>query len=460
MAIIGLQRRIREVGRIRIGIQAETRTGKKAPRKLDRFRLTSPDRSVIEAVAGIYGGTVAQWNNGTAPQWEVITDATELRIALPPNPADLGWSQFYETWGRGFCAKRCDGEWDTVRDCACDCDPQERTCKATSRLSVLLPDVAGLGLWRLESHGYYAAVELAGAIELIEQMAGVHTVIPARLRLEHREVRRLIDNKPETRKFAVPVIDIDASILQVRALAVNAATLAEDALPAGFEPVPAIEAPVVLSVVEQVEEATKPKTTPPRKNAAAPIPPTGRRPRAVDAVDVDQTCHLCGKPYGSELLERNHGEQGGRYIHRSCQTKREAAPVGASRPASPPGDGDGGSPPSGSKPSPTEPPSVTAHVASRPSQLQNRKMHAMAGELWPEANQDLRRSRTLAICSAIGEPGLTSRADMSKETASLIINIFEALKAGEFAWQDDEGRLIDTSTGEIVSFDDEEEGEH
>src|SRR4051812_35230845 len=89
MAIIGLQRRIREVGRIRMGVQVPTRTpGKRAPKKIDRFRFTSPDRSVIEAVAGVYGGVVHEWDNNGAGQWEVITDATELRIALPPNPAD------------------------------------------------------------------------------------------------------------------------------------------------------------------------------------------------------------------------------------------------------------------------------------------------------------------------------------------------------------------------------------
>jgi len=138
MAIIGLQRRFREVGRIRMGVQVPTRSGKRAPRKLDHFRLTSPDRAVIEAVAVVYGGAPKEWDNDGVNEWEVTITASELRIALPPNVTDLGFSQFYEAWAKGYCTRRCDTVRDTVRDVACDCDPDDRMCKATTRLTVLL----------------------------------------------------------------------------------------------------------------------------------------------------------------------------------------------------------------------------------------------------------------------------------------------------------------------------------
>ena len=40
MAIVDLQRRLQEIGRIRIGQQVKS-NGKSRPAKLDRFRLTS-----------------------------------------------------------------------------------------------------------------------------------------------------------------------------------------------------------------------------------------------------------------------------------------------------------------------------------------------------------------------------------------------------------------------------------
>lgn len=449
MAIIGLQRRIREVGRIRIGVQAETRSGRKAPRKLDRFRLTSPDRAVMEAVVERYGGAVGQWNNGQGTQWEAITDTNELRIALPPNPTDMAWSQFYEQWGKGFCSHRCDGQWNTIVDRACSCDPDDRLCKPTSRLSVLLPDIAGLGLWRLESHGYYAAVELAGAVDLIQQMAGAHAVIPARLRLEHREVRRLIDGKPEVRKFAVPVIDLDVSILGVRAIAVkvgDAEVSAGDVpeLPAGFEPVPAVEPPAVLSVVEQVKEAEKPRPVKKRANAAAPLPATGRTPRK--AADVDpNVCVVCGQAYGALPLVKNTTGTGGRYIHKKCS---ETSPVGE-EPAPPPAGSGDGPPDDVESTPPVEPVPATA----RPLSLaQQGKVFAIANRLWPKdvVDDDTQRAHVLGLCEALGTPGLVSRGDIDADTANVLIDALEAIEAGQCEWTD--GRLVDVESGQVLGF--------
>ncbi len=45
--IIDLQRRLREVGRIRIGEKVATSNGRSRPSKLSTFRFTSRDRQVI-----------------------------------------------------------------------------------------------------------------------------------------------------------------------------------------------------------------------------------------------------------------------------------------------------------------------------------------------------------------------------------------------------------------------------
>lgn len=451
MPILDIQRRIREVGRIRIGVQAPTRTGKRAPRKLDKFRLTSTDRRVIDAAAGIYGGDVNQWDNNGSTQWEVITNADTLSIALPPNPTDMAWTQFYETWAKGFCSRRCDGAFDTVRDRPCDCDPENRTCKATSRLSVLLPDIAGLGLWRLESHGYYAAVELAGAVDLITQMAGAHAVVPARLRLERREVRRLIDGDAKVFKFAVPVIDLDVSILGVREIAMGAKPAPEldefvDQL-AGLTPVPPAEPPAVLSVEQQVKEIETPKPRAKRANAPAPIPPTGR---TAGRSPAEETCHNCGKLCGSDVPLVRDREHGG-WMHRACKTT-EAPATADDPPAEGPGGRGEGSPSAGTHDS-GEPSPAPARAAS---QLQSRKLHATANELWPDADVDTRRRITLDIAAALGTPGLTSRTQLDRDAASVVIDALEGIRQGRLAWDDDGRQLIVVATGEIVTFEEVE----
>ncbi|WP_019547621.1 MULTISPECIES: hypothetical protein [Streptomycetaceae] len=202
MPILDLQQRTRELGRIRIGVTAPTQSGKTRPAKLDRFRFTSASRPLLEKVAALYGGTVADWTpaNGGPAAHEVITDARRVPILVPPQPV----SQYYELWSGGGCQRRCDGITELLTDRACPCgpDPERRECKPTTRLNVVLRDVPGVGVWRLESHGYYAAVELPGVAELLAKAGGY---VEAYLGLEERTAKR----DGQTRRWMVPTIDID-----------------------------------------------------------------------------------------------------------------------------------------------------------------------------------------------------------------------------------------------------------
>lgn len=208
MPIVTIQRRARELGRIRIGQQVptgETRsdgTPKFRPEKLDRFRITSASLPLMQRIAGLYGGEVAEWNNRGSKQFEVIITATRLPILVPPQPV----SQYYELWSGGGCRRRCDGETELLKDkpCICDPDPAERECKPTTRLNVLLRDVEGIGVWRLESHGYYSASELP---EVAEFLARAGSYAPAWLSLEQRTVVR----EGKTRRWMVPTIDVDVT---------------------------------------------------------------------------------------------------------------------------------------------------------------------------------------------------------------------------------------------------------
>lgn len=219
MPIVDIQTRFRELGRIRMGILEKPEHGKPRPKKIARYRLTSKWRHLLDDAARIYGGTPRPWEHPQeGPQFELFVEADALNVLVPPGEV---LSQWYELWSGGGCQRRCDGLRQALVDKACQCpaDPAERTrlaaenppkaCRVTTRLAVMLPDVADLGVWRLESHGYYAAVELAGAAGLCELATRRGIMIPATLRLEARSVSR--PGEPRKR-FAVPALSFRGNL--------------------------------------------------------------------------------------------------------------------------------------------------------------------------------------------------------------------------------------------------------
>jgi hypothetical protein len=133
MRIIDLQRRLREIGRLRIGEKVTTKNGKVRPDKIDVFRFTSRDRQVIDAAAVLWGGTVEEWTDapGDGTQWQVRTTAQQIPVVVPPG--DMSFSQSYEQWTAGGCKVRCDSRWDHIGDQPCHCDPEQRACAIHTR---------------------------------------------------------------------------------------------------------------------------------------------------------------------------------------------------------------------------------------------------------------------------------------------------------------------------------------
>lgn len=297
MPILDLQRKLHECGRIRIGQQVAASNGKSRPAKLNTFRLTSPDRTRLDDAAQMWGGTVREWQAPAGQQWEVITETDTLNVVVPPS--DVAFSQAYEMWSAGGAQRRCDGVTESIGDRPCVCDPDRRDCQIHTRLSVMLADLSGLGVWRVDTQGWYAAVELAGAVEVIKAAAGHGVLLPARLRLEQRQVKRPdADGKPQTRNFAVPVLDVHITPAQllggagaVRAqlghvqpnlvngerLAVEARQLRELEAPR-LTPVPANTEPGPSVAAQVVPPPAKPK----RANAAPEIPRSGRDRRGLN----------------------------------------------------------------------------------------------------------------------------------------------------------------------------------
>lgn len=203
--------RLPEVGRIRLG---EKKGEKGYPAKLDTFRFTSQDKALMEIVAERFGGHVLDWMSDEGPQFQVYSQATSLEVVVPR--AELAFSQWFENWDGAVCRRRCDGHHDIIGERACVCDPDKRDCLPTTRLNIMLPDIPGMGVWRVESHGFNAAAEILGTIELAA--ASGASLLPATLTLAQRSKRRPDPKNPAkivTNRFVVPVLVINARMREM-----------------------------------------------------------------------------------------------------------------------------------------------------------------------------------------------------------------------------------------------------
>lgn len=214
--ILNLQRRLMELGRLRMGAKGD----KGEPRKLANWRLTSASPVLLESAAQVYGGSVQAWDG--APDegtFELYTDTPVLDILIPPvfSQADgtptAPYSQWLESWSGGGVLRRCDGETETISGQPCLCAAEGRepgdvsdkdACKYKTRLSVILPRVAGVGVWTLTTQGVNAAIILPGTLDLLVRSAHEGEFIEAQLRIAQRSRK----TGGVTHRFVVPEIDI------------------------------------------------------------------------------------------------------------------------------------------------------------------------------------------------------------------------------------------------------------
>lgn len=286
--VIDIQRRHMELGRIRLGEKGS----KGQPQRLDTWRLTSASKALLDSAAAIYGGTVAEWTD--APDkgyYELTTDTASLDVMVPPGDA---YSQFYELWSGGGCKRRCDGATELLSDSPCKCDPEERDCKITTRINVMLPRVAGLGVWRLESHGYYAAAELPDQLDLLQQISGGR-IVAGVLRIEQRSSKK--DGR--TNRYPVPVLDlpnVTLASLTGGSLVVNA--------PAPLER----GKPPMLGTAELPAETAFDNSAPVGFGERPSLPPPDPRGRLLEVVkaaglkrpDLDRLADQVGIPQGEQ----------------------------------------------------------------------------------------------------------------------------------------------------------------
>jgi hypothetical protein len=302
MAVRDLQRRGQQIGRLRIGQQVKAAGGKSRPVKLDTFRFTTQSRPSAEAIAELFGGTIRDWEG----QFEVITERSAIPVTVPPR--DQVVSQWYEMWNKGGAIRRCDSQREQISGGQCQCphaanpdDPDEadeaarqrsvlasqnppRACKLVTRISVMIPDLPGLGVFRLDTGSYYAGVEIGDSAALMQMAREKGVFLPAILRIEQR--KRVAGG--QTKTYPVPVLEVLSTFRQIAGGALEAGGIVAQLPPApesakaigASTPAPAVQPATATSadaddcgeVVHDAEVLGDPNTEPlpDPANAATP----------------------------------------------------------------------------------------------------------------------------------------------------------------------------------------------
>jgi hypothetical protein len=262
--IFELQQSLTEIGKVRAG----DRTEKGAPRRLTAWRITSSVKEVIEKAAELYGGSPKPWRSPIGDEWEVYTDRNDLPVWVMPGHS---LRQQYELWeGPSRCTRRCDGVDESISGGPCICNANGvDECDLHTRLTVLLPELATLRGWRLETRGWIAARELRGSMAIAAGLTR-DRFVPGILYLTERRGQQ---NGQATR-FVVPVIDYQIS-WSVAAQNLSGA-VAELPAPAEFELTPEQQYEARLEQ-EHALETNVPPEPPPPPASYTPLDEASRR---------------------------------------------------------------------------------------------------------------------------------------------------------------------------------------
>lgn len=335
--MLDIQRRHAEVFRIRLGDKDK----RGYPRKLtEAIRITSPNRSVIDAFVEVYGGEALEWEQ----QWQAYLPVTSLPVMVLPGQSITQWWELYR---KTVCERRCDGYTESLsgRPCMCPDDitgrmQKEGACRPMTRISVVCPEVAVVGAGSLVSHGMIAAETLPQSVSVAMAALERGLMVPAVLRIIVHEGKR---------HYVVPQLEIVG-------VSLNALTMGE-------VPTPAVDAPAPRAIGSGGGEAPASQhqrgpTSSGAGNQAAPA-------RALPPLPGDEkTCTACAGPLGTDPVRKG----GGGFVHVACPTP-PAHPGG-------PADATGSVVPSGP-------------VARPPSEAQRRALMAASTAAYPDRDARL-----------------------------------------------------------------------
>lgn len=181
---------------------------------LGEWRVTTADPDVAAAVAGLLGGTPAEWNTEGDEGIEVYTSSAAVEVVLDPGAIRSGMV----LWGqKGRPIRSCDGL--TQKDgnktpCVCPNTVAARKkaakeghgCEPSIQVFFRLAAAPDLGEFRFLSASWVMARDIGAAEDALEAIGG-----PARALLTLKEesfVAKSGPRKGETITFTKPVLEV------------------------------------------------------------------------------------------------------------------------------------------------------------------------------------------------------------------------------------------------------------
>lgn len=220
-------RRIPRLGKIRLGIKKTNTKGVEYPAEVDYFILDpeTPDTKRREEL-------IAQFHAlyGEKPK--------SIKIMFPPASPQLFFSQFYKRYGKSTLVK-CKGDGEVasttpefaeglekigeddrgfiqVKCLGPDCIYQKSNeCSRLASLQVILPELAGVGIWQINTGSYNSIVNINSAIEWLAGLCGRFAMIPITL----MRVAQDIQYEGKKSKHYILQIDQDISIGEIQKFA-------------------------------------------------------------------------------------------------------------------------------------------------------------------------------------------------------------------------------------------------
>jgi len=184
MPIKGLseRKRVPRLGKIHLGIkETSARTGNPYPKPVDYFVVKADETTSVaaaEAFKKVYG-----------------EQPRELDIMFHSNEAEEIFPQWFMLYGAGSgLVRMCDGEnakvWGEsgMQECDCLCDPDERECREVASLRFMLPKVAGIGIWQIDTGSVHSILNINGGVSFVQMIAGRLAGLLLKLRVVPKEV--------------------------------------------------------------------------------------------------------------------------------------------------------------------------------------------------------------------------------------------------------------------------------
>lgn len=165
---IDVRPRVPRRGKIHLGEKGTTQQGKQYPKSLPHFRVPDEIKEFIGA------------------------EPTSLNVRFPyANPMD-NVSYYFRRYGAGGICK-CIGDGQTAMElgedgqmheidclgegCPMYTDPKPK-CRKVAKLSVILPDVPGIGIWQIDTASINTVLDLLGQMALVQGQGVPVTGVP------------------------------------------------------------------------------------------------------------------------------------------------------------------------------------------------------------------------------------------------------------------------------------------